>query len=244
MKQRVLVVEDEMSMAAVLKDNLEGEGFEVRVVSDGREALSTWQTYEPDLVVLDVMLPHMDGVSVARRMRSKGFHTPILFLSARGEPQSRMEGLEAGGDDYMAKPFHLREFLLRVGAMLRRQAWHVDQAGTRPGFSFGEYHVDYLTWTAEAAGGRKEIMGERELAIFKLLASKPSQVVSRDEILDEVWGKDVFPSSRTIDNFVMRLRRLFEPDSAHPVYFHSVWGVGYRFTPDPQPAAEPEEEAR
>lgn len=233
MRARVLVIEDEATLAEVLQDNLEAEGYEVRHMKDGRAGERAWREGWAHLVVLDVMLPHQDGVTLCRRMREAGDGTPVLFLSARGRPDERVEGLRAGGDDYLPKPFHLEEFLLRVEAMLRRRGWAVpaDEA-----IEFGGHRVDLRSWTAQLSGGAREPLGERELGILRLLASRPGEVVSRDDILDEVWGDDVFPSSRTVDNFVVRLRKLFEPDPSAPRYIHTVWGVGYKFTPEGEPA--------
>jgi two-component system, OmpR family, alkaline phosphatase synthesis response regulator PhoP len=244
----VLVIEDEPSLSTVLVDNLEAEGCRVRVARDGVSGAIAWRGDafgvddgvvgdlsgdRPDLVVLDVMLPKVDGLELCRDMRDAGVDTPVLFLSARGLAEDRVRGLAAGGDDYLAKPFHLPEFLLRVRAMLRRRGWG-DDASRR--YTFAGHSVDFRSWTASLADGRSETLGERELGIFRLLSRRQGEVVSRDDILDEVWGDDAFPSSRTVDNVVMRLRRLFEPDPAQPVHFHTVWGVGYRFTPEPQPA--------
>lgn len=234
MKGCVLIAEDEPAMAQALADNLESEGLRVRVAPDGAAAQELWRELEPDLVVLDVMLPKLSGLEVCRKMRLAGFQTPVLFLSAKGGPQDRVEGLQVGGDDYMGKPFHLPEFLLRVGNLLRRRG----ETRAAPAYGFGGHSVDFRSWTARLKSGVNETLGERELAIFKLLSGRAGEVVSRDEILDGVWGQEVFPSSRTIDNFVMRLRRLFEPDPANPVYFHTVWGVGYRFTPEGVPDKE------
>lgn len=234
---RVLVVEDEATLAQVLVDNLEAEGYDVRVTRDGEAAEAAWNGgawdgATPDLVVLDVMLPRLDGYELCRRMRAAGHDTAVLYLSARGEAEDRVRGLRAGGDDYLPKPFHLPEFLLRVQALLRRRGWGVTQAPEAFEFRFAGHRVDYRAWTAELADGRREPLGERELGIFRALAERAGEVVSRDEILDRVWGNDAFPSSRTVDNFVVRLRRLFEPDPSAPIYFHTVWGVGYRFTPE------------
>lgn len=231
MNRHVLIAEDEPVMAEVLADNLEGEGLEVSIAKDGSTALKHWREHNPDLVVLDVMLPKVSGLEVCYRMRSEGFKTPVLFLSAKGQPEERVEGLEAGGDDYMAKPFHLPEFLLRVRNLLRRRD---DEGRTPPlqSYSFGGHSVDFRTYTARLANHKVATLGERELSILRLLCERAGEVVSRDEILDAVWGQEVFPSSRTIDNFVVRLRRLFEPDPAKPVYIHTIWRVGYRFTPE------------
>ncbi|HEX2863174.1 MAG TPA: response regulator transcription factor, partial [Deinococcales bacterium] len=226
--KRVLIVEDEPLMAELLAVNLEAEGYEVSTAPDGRAAQERWREFTPDLVVLDLMLPFVDGLEVCRRMRSEGETAPVLFLSARGEPEDRVEGLSVGGDDYVVKPFHLPEFLLRVKNLLRRRG---EDSGNAPVYSFGGHRVDYRSWSVLTAGGQRDYLSERELRIFRLFAERAGQVVSREDILDLVWGADAFPSSRTIDNFVVRLRRLFEPDPAHPIYLHTVWGVGYRFTP-------------
>jgi two-component system alkaline phosphatase synthesis response regulator PhoP len=232
-KPKVLLVEDEPALAGALADNLEGEGYAVEVAPDGRAALERWAAWNPDLVVLDVMLPGLNGLQVCRQMRAQGQTTPVLFLSAKGAPEERVEGLRVGGDDYLAKPFHLPEFLLRVKNLLRRRA-----ETPRAVYEFAGHRIDFRAWTAYLKDGRKEVLGEREMAILRLLIERAGQVVSRDEILDRVWGQEVFPSSRTIDNFVVRLRRLFEPDPARPVHLHTVWGVGYRFTPQPELKSE------
>lgn len=233
MKPKVLLVEDEPALAGALADNLEGEGYAVEIAPDGRAALERWAAWNPDLVVLDVMLPGLNGLQVCRQMRAQGQTTPVLFLSAKGAPEERVEGLRVGGDDYLAKPFHLPEFLLRVKNLLRRRA-----ETPRAVYEFAGHRIDFRAWTAYLKDGRKEVLGEREMAILRLLIERAGQVVSRDEILDRVWGQEVFPSSRTIDNFVVRLRRLFEPDPARPVHLHTVWGVGYRFTPQPELKSE------
>lgn len=226
---RVLIVEDEVSLAAVLADNLEAEGHEVQHAEDGRSGAAAWRDEKPDLVVLDVMLPYKDGYTLCRERRAAGDDTPVLFLSAKGRPEERVEGLEAGGDDYLAKPFHLPEFLLRVRRLLDRSG-ALKAADSR--LVFGGNLVDLRSWTARTAAGSDVTLSEREVGILNLLARRAGEVVSRDEILDEVWGVGKYPSSRTVDNFVVRLRRHFEPDPSNPVYFHTVWGVGYRFTPE------------
>ncbi|HEX7040718.1 MAG TPA: response regulator transcription factor [Trueperaceae bacterium] len=228
----VLVVEDEPALAEVLSENLVEEGYDVTVAGDGAEALAAWRRETPDLVVLDVMLPHVDGFEVCRVRRAEGDSTPVLFLSARGEAVDRITGLEAGADDYLTKPFHLHEFLLRVRALLKRTLPAPAQR-----LAFGGHVVDFRTWTARLDDGREVQLSERELGILRVLAERAGEVVSRDEIMDRVWGDDTFPSSRTIDNFIVRLRRHFEPDTDEPVYIHTVWGVGYRFTPDATPAS-------
>lgn len=234
-RPHVLVVEDEAALADVLADNLLEDGMDVTVAQDGEAGGRLWRTLEPDLVVLDVMLPKLDGFNLCSSMRRERFDTPVLFLSARGDADDRVRGLEVGGDDYLPKPFNLTEFLLRAKALVRRGTPGAAAAELR--FRFAGHVVDYRTWTATLANGRREPLAERELRIFRALADRQGEVVSRDDILDAAWGDDAFPSSRTVDNFVMRLRRLFEPDPSLPRHIHTVWGVGYRFTVEPE--AEP-----
>ena len=229
----VLVVEDEQGMADILAENLRLEGHSVIHAANGRAALTLWEAAKPDLVVLDVMLPHVDGFEVCRRRREAGDRTPVLFLSAKSEPDDRVRGLEAGGDDYLGKPFHLPEFLLRVRNSLKRQAWLRTDPSADGVYAFDGLRVDFRQWTVTGPDGRLERLGEREVAILKLLVERAGQVVSREDILDAVWGEGAFPSSRTVDNFIVRLRRVLERDPANPKYLHTVWGVGYRFTPEP-----------
>lgn len=225
----MLIVEDETAMASVLADNLRLEGYGVLIASDGALGLESWRSVRPDLVVLDVMLPRLSGYALCETMRAQGDHTPVLFLSAKGQPQDRVRGLEAGGDDYLAKPFHLPEFLLRVKALLRRRTWAAPEDRS---LRFGGHHVDFGSWTATLADGRREGLGERELAFLRLLSERAGTAVSRDDVLDAVWGDEAFPPMRTLEALLARLRRLFEPDPERPIYLHSVPGVGYRFTPE------------
>lgn len=227
----VLVIEDEPVLRDVLADNLRHEDLHVETSGDGLEALGTWSELRPDLVVLDVMLPGLSGFEVCERMRRTGDRTPVLFLSARDQPEDRIRGLSAGGDDYLVKPFNLTEFLLRVHNMLKRRGW--TPAAARPVLEFAGHTVNFRTWEYTLADGTHGTLGEREHGILRLLARREGEVVSRDMILDEVWGQDAWPSSRTVDNVIVRLRRMFEPDPAEPVHFHTVWGVGYRFTSVP-----------
>ena len=232
MSAHVVVVEDEAALAEALRANLEAEGYRVTLAPDGPTGERAWSA-GADLVVLDVMLPGIDGFTLCERRRTAGDATPVLFLSARGEPEDRVRGLRAGGDDYLAKPFHLPEFLLRVDALLRRRGWGATTPPVEE-LRFAGHAVDLRAWTATLADGRREALGVREVGILRLLHERAGQVVGRDDILDAVWGDDAFPSSRTIDNVVLRLRRLFEPDPSTPVHIHTVWGVGYRFTPEPE----------
>jgi two-component system, OmpR family, alkaline phosphatase synthesis response regulator PhoP len=225
---KLLIVEDEETLREMLVLNFSLEGYQTQSVSDGPEAVKVWRTWQPDLVVLDVMLPKMSGFVVCQTMRQQGHHTPVIFLTAKAEIADRMSGLESGADDYLTKPFHLPELLLRVKNLLRRAAWY---ALPQDKLEFAGHCVDFRRHTALLSGGHVETLGARELMMLKLFAERANQVVSRDEILDAVWGQDQFPSQRTVDNFIVRLRKLFEPDPTNPRFLHTIWGVGYKFTP-------------
>jgi len=227
---RVLVVEDDPSIAAGLAENLRAEGFSVDTVHDGDHAVEWFEREHCDLIVLDVMLPGRDGFEVCRTLRARAILTPVLFLTARGDPADRVRGLEAGGDDYLAKPFHLQEFLLRVRAILRRWEWYKASTASAPAtLRFGGNEVDFRTFRGRSSTGEVQELTEKEAMILKVLAEKPGEIVSREDLLERVWGYDVFPSTRTVDNFILRLRKRFERDPANPRHFLTVWGVGYRF---------------
>lgn len=226
----ILIVEDEPALADILADNLQAEGYRTIIAADGDTAIEQWQTSDPALVVLDVMLPHLSGYEVCRRMRVLGDETPVLYLSAKGELADRLAGLEAGGDDYLPKPFDLTEFLLRVQALLKRRTWLPPTPPTTR-YRFGKFVVDYQAMTVQTSDEPPVPIGEKELLMFQLFAERPGQAINRNEILDTVWGDNQFPSTRTVDNFVVRLRKIFEDDPSEPQYFHTVWGVGYKFTP-------------
>ncbi len=228
---RVLVVEDDPHLAAGVSENLRAEGYEVDTACDGEQALAWLGAHSCGLIVLDVMLPGIDGFGVCRALRDQGNNTPVLFLTARGEPADRMRGLEAGGDDYLAKPFHLQEFLLRVRAILRRWEWYRSASATAQTavLRFGGNEVDFRAFRARAWNGESQELTEKEAMILKVLAEHSGQIVSREDLLERVWGYDVFPSTRTVDNFILRLRKRFEKDPAAPRHFLTVWGVGYRF---------------
>ena len=226
---RILVVEDDPYLAAGLVENLRAEGYTVDQAGDGRTALERLATQAYGLVLLDVMLPEIDGFTVCRTLRERGDNSPVLFLTARGDPADRVRGLEAGGDDYLPKPFHLKELLLRVRAILRRWDWYQSAAAETAVLRFGENEVDFRAFRGRAWNGLTQELTEKEAMILKVLAERPGEIVSREDLLERVWGYDVFPSTRTVDNFILRLRRRFERDPANPRHFLTVWGVGYRF---------------
>lgn len=234
---RVLVVEDNAHLAAGVMENLRAEGYEVSVAGDGEQALEWLRQQSCALIVLDVMLPGIDGFGVCRTLREHGNNTPVLFLTARGDPADRVHGLEAGGDDYLAKPFHLQEFLLRVRAILRRWDWYRSASATADTavLRFGANEVDFRAFRARSWNGEAQELTEKEAMILKVLAEHAGEIVSREDLLERVWGYDVFPSTRTVDNFILRLRKRFEKDPANPRHFLTVWGVGYRFLSEGEP---------
>ncbi len=233
----LLLVEDEPNLARGIRENLEAEGYAVEVVMDGSVALDRVLAREYGLVILDVMLPSMDGFAVCEAMRREGRDTPVLFLTARGGPDDRIRGLAVGGDDYLPKPFQLRELLLRVAAILRRRMRYDAITAREPIVRFGGNQFDFRSFRGASHDGSEQFLTQKEAMILKVLVEREGQVVWRDDILELVWGEDVLPSTRTIDNFIVRLRKRFEPDPEQPRHFHTVRGIGYRFTRQPTEGA-------
>lgn len=227
----ILVVEDEPHLAAGIAENLEAEGYLVEMIANGREALGRILEVDYDLVLLDVMLPELDGLAICEAARDEGRDMPVLFLSVKDSVDDRIQGLAVGGDDYLSKPFHLQELLLRVRAILRRRRWYEVMLFGDSVIRFGDNEFDLRTFEGRSWHGGQQTLTQKEAMILKALAERAGEVVSREEILDRVWGYDLYPSSRTIDNFIVRLRKRFEPNPQEPCYFHTVRGVGYRFTP-------------
>jgi two-component system, OmpR family, alkaline phosphatase synthesis response regulator PhoP len=231
MTSRILIVEDEKHLAEALAHNLKFEGYETHVVGDGEIGLERLGAEDYDLVLLDVMLPGMSGFELCERLRESGNRVPVLFLTARNTDTDRLAGLRHGGDDYMTKPFLIEELVLRIRGILRRQEWYQTPVAERGIFRFGDNEVNFRTFRAKGARGDFQLT-EKECMLMKLLVERQGQVVSRELILERVWGYKYGSSSRTIDNFIVRLRRYFEPDARRPKFIHSVRGVGYRFTPE------------
>lgn len=227
---RILVVDDEMRLAAGIRENLQAEGYVAETAHDGAEGLRKALAEAFDLIVLDVNMPAMDGVAMCAALRREGRQTPVLFLTVKGDPSDRIRGLEAGGDDYLAKPFHLRELLLRIAAILRRGAWYGAAADK---LAFNGNEVNFRTYQARGWDGATHALTHKEAMILRVLADRAGAVVGREDILDRVWGVEAYPSTRTIDNFIVRLRKRFERDAEAPQHFHTVRGVGYRFTAEP-----------
>ena len=214
----------------MLKLNLELENYHVVLAADGPSAIVQARSQAFDLIVLDVMLPELDGFAVCQTIRLEGNRTPVLFLSAKGTGKDRIEGLKIGGDDYLAKPFDLEELLLRVAKLIRRHDEGHRNIASEDEYAFGNCIVNFLNYTVQDKLGTSHTLSKKEIMLLKLLIQRNGEVVSREEILEKVWGYDIFPSTRTIDNFILTFRKLFEPDSKQPKHFHSVRGVGYRFT--------------
>ena len=220
--KKILLVEDEESLINVLTLNLEMEHYEVEVAVTGKMALAKFDD-SVSLVILDVMLPELSGFDVCQQIRQKS-NVPILFISAKGTSTDRIAGLKLGADDYLVKPFNLEELLLRVAILIGRQ-----KADPLPEtFEFAGNSINFKTYKIHAKG-REITLSKREMEMLRLLISKKNEVVSRNEILDEVWGKDQFPTSRTIDNYVLNFRKYFENDTRNPQYFKSLRGIGYKF---------------
>ncbi|HSN53953.1 MAG TPA: response regulator transcription factor [Candidatus Sulfomarinibacteraceae bacterium] len=232
---RLLVVDDDRHLADGLCRNLELEGFETASVGTGEEALAALNGSgpAPDMVVLDIMLPGLDGLEVCRRLRAAGHTIPILFLTARGSDADRILGLRLGADDYLTKPFLVEELVLRVRGILRRAAWSRSPLRTGPEVAVGAWHVDLATMRASTRGGEVSLT-EREVMLIRFFAENDGRVLTRGELLETVWGYTFDTATRTLDTFVHRLRKHFEDDPRHPRHFHTVRGVGYRFTGDPE----------
>jgi len=227
MKKKVLLVEDEASLREMIKLNLEMEGFEVEDTSDGKMALEKADKLdEYALVILDVMLPHVSGFDICRTYREHS-NVPILFLSAKGTTTDRIAGLKLGANDYLPKPFDLEELLLRVFVLTGKN----EPTTATDKLLIGNKSVDFKTFDVEENGSPVTTLTKREIDLLQLFNLHSGEVVSRNMILDEIWGVDQYPTSRTIDNYILNFRKIFEKDPKHPVYFHSIRGVGYKFTP-------------
>ncbi len=223
---RILLVEDEENIRDVVKLNLEMEAYEVVATSNGKEALRIVQEQHFDLLVLDVMLPEVDGFQICEQVRLTNRDVPILFLTAKDAASDRIAGLKKGADDYLTKPFVLEELLLRVQNLIKRSSR--DPEFTPDVYAFGGNRINFATYEAEGNPGTFTLT-KKEAMLLKLLVDRRNEVVSRQQILQSVWGYDVYPSTRTIDNFILSFRKYFEEDPRNPEFFLSVRGVGYKF---------------
>jgi two-component system alkaline phosphatase synthesis response regulator PhoP len=229
-KTSILLVEDEENLHEALKLNLELEGYEVTSAFDGAEALNTVQSEYFDLIILDVMLPEVDGISVTETIRLTNTEVPILILSAKNTSADRVLGLKKGADDYLTKPFNLEELLLRVNKLINKNKKLQDKTTLGDTYSFGGNTIDFKAQEATKSDGEKIELSKKETMLLKLLIENKNEVVPREKILQSVWGYNVYPTTRTIDNFILNFRKYFEDDSRNPKYFHSVRGVGYKYS--------------
>lgn len=228
---RILIVEDEENIRDLVKLNLELENFEVIATGNGRDALKLVAGQHFDLILLDVMLPEMDGFQICEQIRLSDLQTPIIFLTAKDGSNDKIQGLKYGADDYVVKPFVFEELLLRINNLLKRSARTPENTATV--FSFGKNQINFITYEAIGNEGKFQLT-KKEAMLLKLLIDRKNQVVSRQQILQSVWGYDVYPSTRTIDNFILKFRRNFEEDTREPVHFHAIRGIGYKFSFPPE----------
>jgi two-component system alkaline phosphatase synthesis response regulator PhoP len=229
-KSSVLLVEDEENLHEALKLNLELEGYEVTSAFDGAAALKAIQSEYFDLIILDVMLPEMDGINVTETIRISNNEVPILILSAKNSSADRVLGLKKGADDYLTKPFNLEELLLRVHKLINKNKKLQDKSTIGEIYTFGNNSIDFKAQEATVSNGSKIQLSKKETMLLKLLIENKNEVVPREKILQAVWGYNVYPTTRTIDNFILNFRKYFEEDSRNPKYFHSVRGVGYKYS--------------
>lgn len=226
MKERILIIEDEEDLVKGLKLNLNDEGYEVSWAFDGEEGLRKTLEESPDLIILDIMLPKMNGLDVCRKLRQKNVGVPVLMLTAKGEEIDKVVGLEIGADDYLTKPFSIRELLARIKAHLRREK----REGTKVPevYVFGHVEIDFSHFKIKKKGKEQDITS-LECEILRYFIAHRGEVVTRDLLLDKIWGYEKFPITRTIDNHILKLRKKIEENPSHPKYILSVYGEGYRF---------------
>lgn len=229
MKPRILLVEDEKNLLEAITLNLEMENYEVIPATDGASAMKIFKEQHFNLVVLDVMLPKVNGFDVCEHIRLKDGHTPILFLTAKDSGADKINGLKKGADDYLTKPFNLEEFLLRVKILIKHSFKGTEQKEQLNIYKFGGNTIDFGTFKAKTSKGEIRL-SNKEMNLMKFLIERKDEVVSRTDILQTVWGYDIYPTTRTIDTFMLTLRKYFEKNPHKPKHFHSVRGVGYKFT--------------
>ena len=223
---RILLVEDEENIRDVVKLNLEMEDYEVVACDNGKDAIKNFHEQHFDLLILDVMLPEIDGFQICEQIRLTNMEVPIIFLTAKDTAIDRITGLKKGADDYLTKPFNLEELLLRVQNLIKRTSKSPEN--TPEVYLFGDNKINFITFEAEGNPGQFNLT-KKEAMLLKLLIDRKNEVVSRQQILQSVWGYDVYPSTRTIDNFILSFRKYFEKDPKNPLHFLSVRGVGYKF---------------
>ncbi|MBE2288745.1 MAG: response regulator transcription factor [Chitinophagaceae bacterium] len=226
----LLIAEDEETLREALKLNMELEGYEVTTVDNGPAVIKAVKNEYFDLIILDIMLPDMDGITVCETIRMQHNDVPILFLSARNSGSDRVEGLRKGGDDYLTKPFNLEELLLRVDKLVTKNKKIKEPQAVSDTYEFEGCVIDFSAHECVDKNGEHRELSKKEAALLRLLTEHEGEVVSREQILQIVWGYNVYPTTRTIDNFILNFRKFFETDSRNPRHFHSIRGIGYKFT--------------
>ena len=227
-QSKILLVEDEENLALGLEYNLTEEGYKVTLAKDGREAISFFDKNEFDLIVLDIMLPYYNGFEIAKHVRENHPQMPILMLTARTQVEDRVKGLELGADDYLTKPFHLKELLVRIKGMLKRKSWYQKVVIENPVYNFGDNQINFENF--KCSKGKKEFqLTSYEAMIMKYLIENKDKVVTRKELLENVWNMNPDIETRTVDNFIVRLRKHFEDDPSEPKFIVSVRSAGYMF---------------
>lgn len=226
----ILLVEDEENLQDVLRLNFEMEGYEVTSAYDGAAALQAVQNEYFDLIILDVMIPEIDGITVCENIRLTDSEIPILILSAKNNSSDRVVGLKKGADDYMIKPFDLQELLIRVDKLINKSKKISSRISLGDHYVFGKNNINFKALECTTALGSRIALTKKETMLLKLLIENKNEVVTREKILQAVWGYNVYPTTRTIDNFILSFRKYFEEDTKNPKYFHSVRGLGYKFT--------------
>ena len=226
----ILLVEDEENLHEALKLNLELENYEVSSAFDGTKALQAVQDEYFDLIILDLMLPEIDGITVLENIRVQNLEVPILILSAKNNSADKVMGLKKGADDYLTKPFNLEELLLRIQKLIDKNKKLHGKNVVGDVYKFGKNTINFKAQEASGIDGEKIALSKKETMLLKLLIENKNEVVTREKILQAVWGYNVYPTTRTIDNFILSFRKYFEEDSRNPKYFHSVRGVGYKYT--------------
>ncbi|MFA5905122.1 MAG: response regulator transcription factor [Desulfobacula sp.] len=238
-KKRILVIEDEAHIADGIRLNLSLHGYEIKVSADGIDGLGQWRSWKPELIILDIMLPMIDGFSILKTIRQEDEKIPVLILSARGDTKDKIKGLRYGVDDYLSKPFDLEEFLLRVERLLKKKAWYDNQTKEKESgrklfdgdqYEFGRNHIDFITFKARCMAG-DIILTEQEIVLLKLFIANAGKPLSREILLNSGWGYAKDTTTRTVDNFIVRFRKYFEKNPKNPVHFISRRSVGYVFDP-------------
>ena len=226
--KRILLVEDEEHLHSAIKLNLELEGYHVSSIFNGKNAIQKFNESRFDLIILDVMLPTINGFDICQSIRLENDQIPIMFLTAKSSNDDIVTGLKMA-DDYLTKPFNLNELLLRVNNLIKRNNQVQNKLSQ---FVIGEFTIDFNSFVVSDSRGTPVELTHKQIKLLKLFVEKPNEVVSRQEILEKIWGFDVYPSSRTIDNFILTFRKIFEKDVESSTYFKSIRGVGYKFTPN------------